>query len=50
MSTASVKHLTNNEVLFVAQKSAIWTGPNSWGWADGYRLNLQESIAKPIFG
>jgi hypothetical protein len=38
------------ERLLVAHHSAIWTGPNTWGFADGYRLSLKEALAKPAFG
>jgi len=42
--------LTTVEKQLIAVRSDEWQGPNSWGWVDGYRLNMQEAIAQPGFG
>ncbi len=42
--------MTRKELALVSYKSSIWTGPNTWGWVDGYRLDLQEVIKNPGFG
>lgn len=42
--------LSIQEIELVAFKSRIWTGPNSWGYVNGYRLNIQEAIKSPGFG
>jgi hypothetical protein len=38
------------EKQLIVKRSNEWNGPNSWGWADGYRLSLWEVIQKPEFG
>jgi hypothetical protein len=42
--------LTKEERLLVADVSRRWTGPNTWGWQDGYRMSLKGAIQNPGFG
>jgi hypothetical protein len=42
--------LTEFEKHLIATRSDEWQGPNSWGWANGYRLTLTQAIAQPEFG
>jgi hypothetical protein len=42
--------LTVSEKKLIVIRSDEWQGPNSWGWVDGYKLNMQEAIAQPGFG
>lgn len=42
--------LTKEEKLLVADVSRRWTGPNTWGWLEGYRLDLKRAIQNPGFG
>lgn len=42
--------MTREERLLVAKRSAEWTGPNTWGWANGYRMSLYEAIERSEFG
>jgi len=42
--------LTIFEKQLIVTRSDEWRGPNSWGWVDGYRLNMKEAIHQPGFG
>lgn len=42
--------LTDQERIVVYQRSKIWTGPNTWGWLNGYRFDLKTALANPQFG
>lgn len=39
--------MTDEELAYVAEKSRLWVGPNTWGWVAGYRLSLQEVLSLP---
>jgi hypothetical protein len=42
--------MTRAELTYVADKSRLWAGPNTWGWVAGYRLTLREVLAAPAAG
>lgn len=42
--------LTPQEIDLVYVRSKLWTGPNTWGWVDGYRLDLKTALELPGFG
>lgn len=42
--------LNKDELKLVFERSKIWTGPNTWGWVEGERLNIQEAIKHPGYG
>ena len=42
--------LSKKERQIVMEVSRRWTGPNTWGWMNGYRIGLKEAILKPQFG
>jgi len=42
--------LTVPELGAVAARTAMWTGPQCWGWRDNYRLSFEQSLATPGFG
>jgi len=42
--------LTKQERILVADYSDEWTGPNTWGWLNGYRLSLWEAITHSEYG
>lgn len=42
--------ITASQYKALAARSKEWTGPNTWGWVDGYRLGLHKTIELPGFG
>ena len=41
--------LTKIERMFVANRSANWVGPVCWGYREGCKLNLKESLGNLKF-
>lgn len=42
--------MTETELKVVYARTQLWTGPNTWGWHENYRLNLQETLSCPEYG
>jgi hypothetical protein len=42
--------LSVEERKLIKAKSELWNGPNCWGWRNGYKLSLQETIKHSEYG
>lgn len=42
--------LTHEELILIQMTHAAWTGPNTWGWRDKYKLDFEKTLTDPGFG